>query len=81
MSSRISKREPTRLVLVGFDVDGTKKRCCQLVKKPGLIDKADFQENIDSSALDGLYTKSKLIIYPSLCEGFGMTVLEALLVN
>lgn len=79
--SKIANSESARLVLVGFDVDGTKERCRQLVKKLGLLDKVDFQENIDSPALDELYATSKLIIYPSLCEGFGMPVLEALLVN
>jgi glycosyltransferase involved in cell wall biosynthesis len=79
--SRIDVNESVRLVLVGFEVDGTKRRCRQLVKKLGLIGRVDFLENIDSSILDDFHVTSRIVIYPSLCEGLGMPVLEALLAN
>jgi len=79
--SKLSHSESIRLVLVGFEVDGTKSKCIKLVQELDLVDKVDFFENIDSEELDNLHLNARVIIYPSLCEGLGMPVLEALLAN
>ena len=79
--SKLPVTEKTRLVLVGFEVDGTKSRCIEFVRELDLTARVDFLENIDSTELDDLHLTAKIIIYPSFCEGLGMPVLEALLVN
>ena len=79
--SKLPIAKKTRLVLVGFEVDGSKSRCIELVRQLNLTARVDFLENIDSTELDYLHLTAKIIIYPSFCEGLGMPVLEALLAN
>tara|TARA_B110000259_G_scaffold8037_1_gene8772 strand:+ start:4728 stop:5831 length:1104 start_codon:yes stop_codon:yes gene_type:complete len=79
--SKIPNTKSLTLILVGFDVDGTKEKCIQLTKDLGLSDRVIFLENIESNELEKLHVRSKVVIYPSLCEGLGMPILEALLAN
>ena len=79
--SKIPNAKSLTLTLVGFDVDGTKERCIRLAKDLGIGDRVIFRENINSNELEKLHIGSKVVIYPSLCEGLGMPILEALLAN
>jgi glycosyltransferase involved in cell wall biosynthesis len=69
------------LVLVGFDVDGSLEDTKIAVSKAGLTDKIIFLSNISDSELNRLYVDAAAVIYPSLCEGYGMPVVESLALN
>jgi glycosyltransferase involved in cell wall biosynthesis len=44
----------------------------------GVADRVLFTGWIDESALEGLYREATLFVYPTLMEGFGLPVLEAM---
>jgi glycosyltransferase involved in cell wall biosynthesis len=45
----------------------------------GVGDRVTFTGWISEPALEGLYSKAELFVYPTLIEGFGLPVLEAML--
>jgi glycosyltransferase involved in cell wall biosynthesis len=56
-------------------------RCNTAVKENGVQDKVIFTEFITEKELDSFFRMADLLIYPSLYEGFGIPVLEAMLVD
>ena len=67
----------TRLVLVGHagrDLDELRRRAVTL----GVADRVVFTGWISAADLEGLYALATCCAYPSLYEGFGMPVLEAM---
>lgn len=70
-----------KLILVGFDVDGTLKVIKEFIRKNKLHDNVEFKTNIPDVDLHKLYNASGAVVYPSYCEGFGMPVVEAFLQN
>ncbi len=65
------------LVIVGrggLEMDALRTRAAQL----GVADRVRFTGWIDENDLEGLYARSDLFVYPSLMEGFGLPVLEAM---
>jgi len=48
------------------------------IKKLGLLDKTNFPGYVDRSDLSALYSMADCFVYPSLYEGFGLPVLEAM---
>jgi glycosyltransferase involved in cell wall biosynthesis len=68
---------PWRLMLAGADGYGA-----NLVKKRAAAsaarDRIDFMGWIDDTRLTELYGRSSLFVFPSLDEGFGIPVLEAM---
>jgi glycosyltransferase involved in cell wall biosynthesis len=67
----------TRLVLVGHagrDLDALRARAAGL----GVADRVVFTGWISAEDLEGLYALAACCAYPSLYEGFGMPVLEAM---
>ncbi len=74
----VSGIEPeTRLVLVG--ARGTALESLKsMVAAEGLTDTVVFTGWIEDRALDALYVGSRAFVYPSLCEGFGLPLLEAM---
>ena len=68
---------PHHLVMVGgggWDFQETKS----LVSSLGLTDRVHFLGYVSDEELHALYAHATLFIYPSLFEGFGLTVLEAM---
>lgn len=73
----IHERVPEDLILVGSA--GTQKEILQLLisqKKSGK--RIRMMEGISNAELPALYQGASVFVYPSLYEGFGMPVLEAL---
>jgi glycosyltransferase involved in cell wall biosynthesis len=70
-------RPDLRLVLVGGAgmADHTIR---QDVARAGLSDAVVLAGRVDDRTLDALYAGAGLFAYPSLCEGFGMPLLEAM---
>ena len=69
------------LVLVGFDVDGTLARVRAEIEAAGLDEWVTILSGIPDERLTAIVRGAEAIVYPSLCEGFGMPIIESLLVN
>ncbi|WP_320675936.1 glycosyltransferase [Prochlorococcus sp. MIT 1300] len=70
------ERFPARLTLVGW---GNDQRTINIVERAVEIDlPIRWENNVDDNSLVQLYRSSKLTIYPSLEEGFGLPVAESL---
>ena len=66
---------------MGADTDGSKNKCMKFVDSLKLTDYVIFQENVQQNDLEELIIDSYAVIYPSICEGFGMPIIEALEFN
>ncbi|MGB6975394.1 MAG: glycosyltransferase family 1 protein [Terracidiphilus sp.] len=75
-SGRVSPK--TRLIIVGIPGPET-RRLHQLVSRFGLSGKVRFLEGISEPELQWCYLNSEALVAPSLTEGFGLPVAEALL--
>ena len=80
--SRVLKVFPKiRLILVGFEVDGSKKESVRLADTINIGHAVTFLEGVETESLNNLVKKSLVVVYPSICEGFGIPVIEALSLN
>lgn len=70
-------RDVPKLVLAGARGWG-EGPIFELVRELGLQERVRFTGHVPESVLPDLYAGSRLFIYPSLYEGFGLPVLEAL---
>ena len=78
----ILQDSPTcKLVLVGFEIDGSLLNAKNLVNSLKISSSVVFLENISNSLLRSLYSNALVAVYPSLCEGFGLPVIEAIALN
>lgn len=66
------------LVIVGGTEGSYGKELIKLVNKKNLNDKVKFLGFVSNEDKNLLYQAAKLFIYPSLYEGFGLPVLEAM---
>jgi len=69
-----------KLIMVGnfnenFSLNEESK---DIIKKAEKSNKIEFRENISDEELIKLYNLSKLFLYPSFYEGFGLPILEAM---
>jgi glycosyltransferase involved in cell wall biosynthesis len=55
-----------------------KKLCDAAIDKTGMKEKIIFTGFISEAELDSLFRMTKILIYPSLYEGFGIPILEAM---
>jgi len=67
----------TKLVLVGRE-DFFYKRLKDKVEKLGLEGSIIFKGEVDDDKLQNLYQNAKALIMPSLMEGFGLPIIEAM---
>lgn len=67
-----------RLVLAGKSHPTESKRLVNLVNHLGLREKVNFLSYVEAKQLPGLYRHAMALVYPSLWEGFGLPVLEAM---
>jgi glycosyltransferase involved in cell wall biosynthesis len=67
----------TKLAVVGLSAHGIDKFRC-LAEKLGIGNDVAFAGFVTEEDLIGLYNAAELLIYPSLYEGFGLPVLEAM---
>lgn len=65
------------LVLPGY-ATGAEDELARQIESLGLTDRVHLLGWIDEADLDGLYAHSELLAFPSLAEGFGLPVLEAM---
>lgn len=66
------------LVLVGLHGKEAKKRIMEVALNSGVSDRVMFLDYVRDEDLPIVYSGATLFCYPSLCEGFGLPVLEAM---
>jgi len=69
--------EDLHLVKVGSDRQN-RARMVELVAELGLNERVVFLENLSGDALAELYAGAECLVFPSLLEGFGFPVVEAM---
>jgi glycosyltransferase involved in cell wall biosynthesis len=75
--SRIAEMQPHQLVIAGgrgWLFDGLLAE----INRLGLADRVRFPGFVDDSDLPALYSAAELFVFPSLYEGFGLPLLEAM---
>lgn len=65
------------LVLVG-KCSSYYSRLKKIASKEGVLHRIHFVEQIDTTELSALYQEAKVFVYPSLFEGFGIPLIEAM---
>ena len=70
----LKKCSDFKLVLVWNPPDEIRKHCDKSEFKESII----FTGRVDDDILRALYQCSECVIYPSICEGFGLPILEAM---
>ena len=55
-----------------------KNKCLQYIREHNLQDRVSFLSGIESEEMAAIYQSAKLLVYPSIFEGFGIPILEAL---
>ena len=69
-----------RLVIVGQD-GGDLESIRLLVNALGLADNVSLLQDVGDAQLIGLYRAASILVFPSIYEGFGIPVLEAMAAN
>jgi glycosyltransferase involved in cell wall biosynthesis len=77
--AQVAKIRPsTALVIVGRDVNGSLEALKRLSGELSISDRVHFTGAVTDDELMGLYAHARLFVFPSLIEGFGLSVLEAM---
>lgn len=79
--ARVADRMESRLVVVGAMSSQANPNALPYVKLVGdlsLTRRVEFVGQVDDAALKGLYRSARFFVFPSLYEGFGLPVLEAM---
>ncbi|MEO0080888.1 MAG: glycosyltransferase family 1 protein [candidate division WOR-3 bacterium] len=76
--SRLKFPEVTRLVIVGWGTSQHIAATKAVIAKLGLTDRVVLLSDVPDQELSKLYRRCTLFVFPSLYEGFGLPVLEAL---
>jgi glycosyltransferase involved in cell wall biosynthesis len=74
----VRRRQPCRLVIRGDGRPTYVRAIRDRIETLGLEDAVTFLSYVDECSLRGLYTGAVGFVLPSLGEGFGLTVLEAM---
>jgi glycosyltransferase involved in cell wall biosynthesis len=77
--ARVRAERDLKLVLVGSGSEEQLGGAAQAVAKHGLQARVTMLNSISDARLSSLYTHCRLLACPSLYEGFGLPVLEAML--
>jgi len=73
----LTQIQQAKLVVVGRKT-AYYKQCEEYIVKEGLSGRISFLDNVSNAELACIYRMAKLFIFPSLFEGFGIPILEAL---
>ena len=65
------------LVVIGKGKE-YKNKCLQYIREHNLKERVSFLSGIELEEIAAIYQKSEIMIYPSVFEGFGIPILEAL---
>jgi glycosyltransferase involved in cell wall biosynthesis len=73
----IREAVPTNLVIAGGQTNGYFHKLQKEVQRLGLDDRVYFTGFVSGEGLVSLMNGAKILLFPSLTEGFGLTMLEA----
>jgi len=73
-----SLRTTHDLRIVGVPHRRTTPEIKARIRRLGIADRVQLLAQLDSAALRNEYQSASLFVYPSLCEGFGLPLLEAM---
>ena len=73
----IKKLPKQHLVVIGKG-KGYKTKCLHYIREHNLQDRVSFLSELELEEMAAIYQKSEIMIYPSVFEGFGIPILEAL---
>jgi glycosyltransferase involved in cell wall biosynthesis len=74
----VRRQCPSRLVIRGAGRPAYARALAARIEALGLSDAVAFVDYADIDALRELYARAACLVYPSLAEGFGLPVLEAM---
>ena len=72
------KAEPAPVLVLPGYATGAEEALAAQIAELGLTDRVKLLGWIEEADLDGLYAAAELLVFPSLAEGFGLPVLEAM---
>ncbi len=72
------KNIDTKLVVIGNDKSDYAKKVKQYIADNNLLHKVQFLKNVALNELAIIYKLATLFVYPSIFEGFGIPIIEAL---
>lgn len=73
-----TRRIPARLVIRGSGPAGYVARILEAIGRERISDRVDWEPYVAPEALPALYRGARVLLLPSLHEGFGLTLLEAM---
>ena len=73
----IQQLKEQQLVVIG-NGKKYKNKCVDYIQKHNLQDRVHFLSGLDLSEMAAIYQNADIMLYPSLFEGFGIPILEAL---
>jgi glycosyltransferase involved in cell wall biosynthesis len=76
--ARATRSSGARLVMRGSGRRGNLEELRACIERTGAADRVDWTPYADGATLPDLYRGARMLLLPSLYEGFGMTALEAM---
>jgi len=67
-----------KLLKIGYVSPENRKRTIYYVNKYHLSESVIFLDYLDGNELPNIYSRAKLLLFPSLLEGFGLPIIEAM---
>jgi glycosyltransferase involved in cell wall biosynthesis len=67
-----------KLVIVGHEVSDRRRKLAELAEQLDLLEEPVFTGYVPDEVLRILYSRASVFVYPSLIEGFGLPILEAM---
>ncbi len=77
MAAVVAQKPEAMLVLPGRPTEH-ERQLRELARELGIADHVAFPAYVDTSDLEGLYALAQCFVFPSLNEGFGIPILEAM---
>lgn len=77
-NSITDRKQPLSLVIAGADYSGYEAHVRAIAEKSGVLDQVMFLGYVPYEQLPALYYGAKVFVLLSLCESFGLPILEAM---
>jgi glycosyltransferase involved in cell wall biosynthesis len=74
----VEEYSSVELVIIGRDANGNLYKLRDLAQALSITDKVHFVGSVSNETLTQLYANARIFVFPSLIEGFGLPVLEAM---